>query len=164
MVSRELGVTRSTLRAWHSGPPVGWCECFRCEGLGPAAAGDYSALLGFYLGDGCLSGHLGKQVLRVSCDRTLPGIVGDVGDRIRRVHPTGSVCHVAAPGVIVVQSQWKHWPCLFPQHGPGRKHEREIRLEDWQREVVSSHPSDFLRGLFHSDGCRVANWATKVVG
>ena len=29
---------------------------------------------------------------------------------------------------------WKHWPCLFPQHGPGRKHERKIRLEAWQRD------------------------------
>jgi hypothetical protein len=58
---------------------------------------------------------------------------------------------------------WKHWPCLFPQHGPGRKHERPILLEDWQREIVERHPGDFLRGLFHSDGCRTRNWATRVV-
>jgi hypothetical protein len=24
-------------------------------------------------------------------------------------------------------------------------------------------PGDFLRGLFHSDGCRVNNWATRTV-
>lgn len=58
---------------------------------------------------------------------------------------------------------WKHWLCLFPQHGPGRKHERRIILEPWQQEIVDAHPADFLRGLFHSDGCRVKNWATKVV-
>ena len=68
-----------------------------------------------------------------------------------------------APGVVVVQSNWKHWPCLLPQHGPGRKHERPIRLEDWQTEVVEAFPA-FLRGLFHADGCRVANWATRMVG
>jgi len=28
-------------------------------------------------------------------------------------------------------------------------------LTDWQREIVERHPADFLRGLFHSDGCRV---------
>ena len=56
-------------------------------------------------------------------------------------------------------------PCrpLFPQHGPGRKHERPIRLEPWQREIVEDHPAEFLRGLFHSDGSRTRNWATRVV-
>ena len=54
-------------------------------------------------------------------------------------------------------------PCLFPQHGPGRKHDRPIVLEDWQRDVVVAHPGDFLRGLFHSDGCRANNWATRMV-
>ena len=68
-----------------------------------------------------------------------------------------------APGCVVVQSHWKHWPCLFPQHGPGRKHERPIVLEDWQRAVIEAHPGAFLRGLFHSDGSRVRNWATRVV-
>ena len=57
-----------------------------------------------------------------------------------------------------------HWPCLFPQHGPGRKHERPIVLEAWQRNLVEQYPSDFLRGVFHSDGSRVANWATRKVG
>jgi intein/homing endonuclease len=53
--------------------------------------------------------------------------------------------------------------CLFPQHGPGRKHDRAIVLQDWQREIVERHPGAFLRGLFHSDGCRVRNWATRMV-
>jgi hypothetical protein len=53
--------------------------------------------------------------------------------------------------------------CLFPQHGPGRKHERVLEMADWQRAIVERHPADFLRGLFHSDGCRVNNWATREV-
>ena len=65
---------------------------------------------------------------------------------------------------MVTTVSWKHWPCLFPQHGPGRKHERPIVLEPWQQRVVEAHPADFLRGLFHSDGSRVANWASRVVG
>jgi hypothetical protein len=73
------------------------------------------------------------------------------------------VFHVPAPGVTVVQSHWKHWTCLFPQHGPGRKHQRAIVLQDWQTAIVEDHPADFLRGLFHSDGARVANWATRTV-
>ena len=60
-----------------------------------------------------------------------------------------------------MRSNWKHWPCLFPQHGPGRKHLRRIALVGWQQEIVDALPGDFLRGLFHSDGCRVNNWATR---
>lgn len=51
----------------------------------------------------------------------------------------------------------RRWPLLFPQHAPGRKHERRIVLADWQREIVDEHPQELLRGLIHSDGCRVLN-------
>jgi hypothetical protein len=36
-------------------------------------------------------------------------------------------------------------------------------MADWQQVIVAEHPADFLRGLFHSDGCRVNNWATRMV-
>jgi hypothetical protein len=52
---------------------------------------------------------------------------------------------------------------LFPQHGPGRKHDREIVLAFWQRLIVETHPGRFLRGLFNSDGCRITNWTTRPV-
>jgi hypothetical protein len=52
---------------------------------------------------------------------------------------------------------------LFPQHGPGRKHERPILLEAWQQEVVRRYPGALLRGLFHSDGCRITNWTVRQV-
>lgn len=74
-----------------------------------------------------------------------------------------SVFHVPAPGTTVVQTGWKHWLCLFPQHGPGRKHLRRIALDPWQQEIVDTHPAEFLRGLFHSDGCRVENSVRRVV-
>jgi hypothetical protein len=45
----------------------------------------------------------------------------------------------------------------FPQHGAGRKHERRIELAPWQQEIVGSHPGEFARGLFHSDGWRGVN-------
>ena len=51
----------------------------------------------------------------------------------------------------------KRWPEAFPQHGPGRKHERKIELAGWQREIVDRFPQEFLRGLLHSDGCRTVN-------
>jgi len=68
-----------------------------------------------------------------------------------------------AVGYTSVFSYWKHWPCLFPQHGPGPKHRRRIELAGWQQEIVARHPGRLLRGLFHSDGCRIVNWATRPV-
>ena len=49
----------------------------------------------------------------------------------------------------------KHWPYLIPQHGPGRKHLRPIRLEPWQEVLVKQATEDFICGLIDSDGCRV---------
>lgn len=94
-----------------------------------------------------------------SYDRLNLGIL----ELMRRVKP-GSRPHTRrVPGCVISTVSWKHWPCLFPQHGPGRKHERSIALEDWQEEIVRAFPAAFLRGLFHSDGARVNNWATRLV-
>ena len=49
----------------------------------------------------------------------------------------------------------KHWPCLLPQHGPGKKHKRRIALEPWQQALVDQATEEFILGLIHSDGCRV---------
>ncbi len=45
----------------------------------------------------------------------------------------------------------------FPQHGRGRKHPRPITLADWQLELTHAQPGSLIRGLIHSDGCRVIN-------
>jgi hypothetical protein len=66
-------------------------------------------------------------------------------------------------GCVEISACWQHWPCLFPQHGPGRKHARPILLEPWQAGIAAAHPQMLLRGLIHSDGCRVTNrvWGGK---
>jgi len=58
-------------------------------------------------------------------------------------------------GCVVVSLYSKHWPCLLPQHGPGKKHLRPIRLEPWQELLVKQATEEFIRGLIDSDGCRV---------
>lgn len=162
-VSRTTGMARSTIRSWALSSQPMTTECCRCESASPSAGGEYAALLGYYLGDGCVSTYGKHTSLRVSCDTGWPGIIADVSHLVGVLHPTAGVFHVRAPGTIVVHGNWKHWPCLFPQHGPGRKHERPIVLAEWQKEIVTAFPADFLRGLFHSDGARVNNWATRTV-
>lgn len=55
---------------------------------------------------------------------------------------------------VRLNSTWRQWPCLLPQHGPGRKHRRKIELTGWQQEIVDAAPEAFLRGLIHTDGWR----------
>lgn len=57
--------------------------------------------------------------------------------------------------VLVVHST--HLQCLFPQHGPGMKHARQIRLEDWQDSILEQAPWQFLKGCIRSDGCSFIN-------
>jgi hypothetical protein len=57
----------------------------------------------------------------------------------------------------MVKSYSKHWPCLFPQHGPGRKHLRKIELREWQEVIVERYSGEFAKGLIHSDGWRGNN-------
>ncbi|HEV7899201.1 MAG TPA: transcriptional regulator, partial [Planosporangium sp.] len=116
----------------------------------------YAYLLGQYLGDGHLVTSIKVPVLRVYCTATWPGLIGACEDAMLRVLAR-RVHRVARTGCVAVQSYSKHWPCLFPQCGPGKKHERRIELADWQCRIVDGHTGQFLRGLFHSDGCRVEN-------
>ena len=62
-----------------------------------------------------------------------------------------------------VKSYSKHWPCLFPQHGPGLKHTRKIELAEWQQVIADRYPGDFARGRFHSDGYRGMNRVRRVL-
>jgi hypothetical protein len=44
-----------------------------------------------------------------------------------------------------------------------RKHLRPIALAEWQLELTRAHPGALIRGLIHSDGCRVMNrFATRL--
>jgi hypothetical protein len=132
-------------------------RCPRCDGR-PLNEEAYAYLLGLYLGDGHITrGRKGAYALSLTCCDGWPGLIADAKAAMSAVMPTSSVCRVQRVGCTVVKSMSKHWPCLFPQHGPGRKHERKIELEPWQLAVVTVFPGAFARGLFHSDGCRVTN-------
>jgi len=166
-VSLAMGIARTTLSDWWYHPeklaPSSKKTCPRCSEVKAVVEPrhDYAYLLGLYLGDGCISqqkpASKGVWKLRIMCADAWPGLMHECRWAMLAVRPANSVCMVQRDGCVEVVSSSKHWPCLFPQHGPGRKHKRKIELEPWQQEIVNSHPGDFARGLFHSDGCRLIN-------
>ncbi|GAA4995379.1 helix-turn-helix domain-containing protein [Kitasatospora paranensis] len=172
-VARRLGVPVGTVSWWKHRdraqrgelPGRRRSTCPHCHGdaLDTAA---YGYLLGLYLGDGHIS-HPAQHrspSLTISCDDRWPGIMDAAEQAVRAVLPNNAPCRVRRKGCHDVKVYSTHLPCLFPQHGPGRKHERRIALEPWQQEIVGAHPWELIRGLLHSDGCRVVNRATRSVG
>lgn len=160
------GVSIRAIRHWRTGDRRGRAgagrrevpRCPRCDDCRldePA----YSYLLGLYLGDGHIVRTAKSYVLTIACSDRWPGLLGAAQQATKSVMPSSSVFRRSRRGVACtyVMSVSKHWPCLFPQHGPGRKHERNIWLKLWQQEIVTKYPGDFVRGLFHSDGYRGAN-------
>ncbi|WP_238165569.1 hypothetical protein [Kribbella caucasensis] len=99
--------------------------------------------------------------LQIANDQKYPELNQEIAATIKLVKPNASPCLRGGSSAIRIEARWKHWPCVFPQHGVGRKHLRKIELHPWQREIVAKYPEQLLRGLFHSDGCRVVNWASK---
>jgi hypothetical protein len=164
-VARRLGVPRATVRDWLAGRlPRGFHRddigCRLCGGLHDLEAlpPAYVYLLGMYLGDGCLSEHPRNVFkLRISLDARYPGIADDCERAVRALMPRNRIGRVDLGTWHELYAYSKAWPCLFPQHGPGRKHERLIELADWQWRLVERWPMLLLRGLIQSDGCRFQN-------
>lgn len=164
-ISRRLGLRYRTVSGWCSRTmPTDDGLAHRCPRCrtppeAPADPAAYAYLLGLYLGDGHLALTARVPVLRIACADAYPDIM-DACERVMLAVLARRVSRVKAVGCTAVQSVAKHWPCLLPQAGAGRKHERPIVLEPWQRELVAALPGPFVRGLFHSDGCRVTNRVT----
>jgi hypothetical protein len=96
--------------------------------------------------------------LRIKTDSRYPEIIEECAAAMQAVMPMNRVHIQKMPyRAVEIGCSSKQWPRLFPQHGPGRKHLRKIELARWQQEIVDRHPREFLRGLIHSDGCRVLN-------
>jgi hypothetical protein len=115
---------------------------------------DYAELLGLYLGDGHIAQLARTQKLRISMDARYPRIIEETEALLDRCFPHNLVGRVTACGGsnVIPHVHHAHLSCLFPQAGPGKKHERDIVLERWQRLIVARAPWSLLRGLIRSDG------------
>jgi hypothetical protein len=151
-IARELSTPRATVQDWRRGRtpdfdrvctrgfPNGWvCEVCRGDPMTLPQI-PYMYLLGPYLGDGYIASHArGVYRLRIYCANAYPGLIERCEQAMGTIIAT-KVSRVRCVGCTEVASFSKHWPCLLPQHGPGRKHERRIELTLWQRELVDLDP------------------------
>jgi hypothetical protein len=132
-IARRLGLPRTTVRDMR------WASrddrrkiCPRCWHPMPVVqwtAEDYAELLGLYLG------------------------------LLRRCFPTNRVGRVTQSGGsnVIPYVHNAHLSCVLPQAGAGKKHDRPIALEPWQKDLVAAAPWSLLRGLIRSDGCVFVN-------
>jgi hypothetical protein len=165
-IARRLDLPRTTVRDWRKPRYVPRRSMSsRCPLCGDRsrpialAAEPYAELFGLYLGDGHITDFARTQRIRLFLDARYPTIVDDAEHLIRTMLPGNRVGRMAAEEgrMAVVWSYSSHLSCLFPQHGDGKKHDRPIVLEPWQRELVAAAPWALLRGLIRSDGCVFVN-------
>jgi hypothetical protein len=56
-----------------------------------------------------------------------------------------------------VYSYWQHWPCLIPQHGPGKKHERQITWS-WPHYAFKQVSADIWAIFCHACDALGLHW------
>lgn len=165
-IARRLDVPRTTVRDWRNPSYVPRTEAAaRCPLCGERSrpivleAGTYAELLGLYLGDGHITDMPRSQRLRLFLDAKYPDIIDAAERLIRMTLPGNRVGRLSAEEgrMVVVWGYSSHLSCLFPQHGEGKKHERQIMLEPWQQGLVDTARWAFLRGCIRSDGCHFVN-------
>src|SRR3954451_10382669 len=164
-IAAQTGLPVRTITDWLAGRTPGGSRGktgVRCDRSGATSheiseSAAYAYLLGLYLGDGHVSTHpRGVYKLRIFLDDAYPEILASCEEAIRALVPN-KVNRAARRGCTEVYSYSRAWPCLLPQVAPGRKHERLIVLQPWQRYYAEEYARDLLRGLIHSDGCRFTN-------
>jgi hypothetical protein len=134
-IARLTGISIATVRTWIVTERPVLERCSRCghpphefDLLPPR---EYAYLLGIHLGDGTILRRPKGVWFCTSTDQ--------------------------AQNYAEISSYSKSWPCLIPQTGPGLEHKRKIELSAWQWAYLWQEPGRFIRGLIHSDGCRVMN-------
>jgi hypothetical protein len=164
-IARRLGLPRTTIRDWRRRPyaragVTSACErCWRPMTAVHFDATDYAEFLGLYLGDGHISRLARTERLRITLDSRHANVVAEAAALLERCFPNNRMGrHLRHHGAMAILSVYhSHLSCLFPQHGPGKKHHRQIILESWQQAVVDAAPWAFLRGCIRSDGCVFIN-------
>ncbi len=158
-IAARTGVARRTVNGWRRDPPERRNRAVIVSDWRPREPAMYAYVLGLYLGDGWLHVRSPRSaMLTIVCDLLYPGVIAEAEAALAHVFRGARVRWNRRPQrCVAIELCSPELLGAFPQHGAGKKHDRRIELADWQREITSQHPREFLRGLIHSDGCRTVN-------
>lgn len=119
----------------------------------------YAYILGMYLGDGHIATEPRTYRMMIFLDKKYPNIIQRCFKSLQKILPANPVNIVKkrSQNCVYVGCYSNQFPEIFPQYGAGKKHNRDIILEEWQEQIVDQYPLEFLRGLYHSDGSRSQN-------
>lgn len=159
-IARELDVDHSTVIYWVNNNFTSGKRNtvkLRLEIINECKqyAAQYVYILGCYLGDGCINKLQRTQKLRIFSGSAHPTIIDDQIHALKILFKDNKVSSIKRPNynMYTITVHNKYLDEYFPQHGPGKKHNRNILLTDWQTELVEEHTDCFIKGLIDTDGC-----------
>jgi intein-encoded DNA endonuclease-like protein len=152
-IFKTLGVDRGTIRQIVN-DPEGYLKKATIEfDLSEINKKSYAFILGVYLGDGCISKTHKPNVfrLRVALDIKYKKLNEEVIEELQKLFPNNNVNYmrVGETNGCVISLYSTHLLKLFPQHDIGKKHDRPIVLEDWQKDIIDEYNIEFLKGLIY---------------
>lgn len=113
---------------------------------------EYSFILGLYLGDGCITENGRNNTsykLRIAQDNKYPKVINIIQSQLSEFF--GKECKlVDCKGCTHITIYDKYLPHYFPQHGKGFKHDRNVKLTQFQIENIDHR--ELMKGLWLSDG------------
>lgn len=109
----------------------------------------YSFILGLYLGDGNITKNKTSYVLRIVQDSRYENSIIEISNALSSFFRKKASVRKSI-GCHVISIYDKNLPLYFPQHGIGKKHDRKINLNEYQRSIIDLRC--ILRGLWITDG------------
>jgi hypothetical protein len=154
-IARETGIPRRTVCEWRGErskrATTKLSLLSRRERLARVPRPYYAYLLGMYLGDGHITRYPRTWRMRITLDLRWLRILLLCAEAMEAVFPDNRVAYVVEDRNsrgVVVSVYSNDLPALFPQHGPGVKHLRPIKLADWQGSIVEEHTRHFCGDSF----------------
>lgn len=150
-IAKVTGINRSSISNWkqrqgrvgRKEPTISICD-----------NRIYSFLLGMYLGDGHIFQLERTQRFTITNDKkyeTLNNLIIECGKILFESNPyvfdRESRNRGKSLDIIFHKTTMS---LFFPQHGRGKKHSRDIKLEQWQLDIIDH--VQLLKGLMFSDG------------
>ena len=158
-IGKDLGVDYSTVTYWikknfSSGLRTKFVSQSDVLDICQTYPAHYAYMLGCYLGDGHIIKSPRTYKLTIYNSEIHPEIISDQILSLKKLFPTNKINNYKQlhNKCVEVRVHNLSLPYYFPQHGPGKKHNRPIIFEDWQQEIVTNEPECFLKGLIDTDG------------